>query len=308
MNDRIAKGMEQIESAILSFPNMLPENIDLSAFMDDEKTHRVKDAWQYREKLRELILGKGEAGLSMPWGGFHGNFEFRPAEMTIWTGYKGHGKSAVISQVLEHFMDKFGQKVFIISPEFPAHRVLYRLLIQSLKQKTPCSETLDAWLSAVKEQLWLYDQQSSLDPKDIPALCKYAINKLGVKHILIDSLMKCGIAPDDYGAQKRLVDLVQQVAHKSDAHIHLVAHARKGKSDGEIGGLHDVKGASEIADMAENVIIVWRNKEKELGGSDVTAPDAIVKVEAQRNGEGWIGKVPLFYNKHTFSFHDEGSL
>ena len=297
------KGRMQLESVIRDFPNMIPDSIDLTAFMEDEKTHRIKDAWQYREKLLELISGKGEHGLTTPWIGFNDRMEFRQAEMTLWAGFKGHGKSAAASQVLEHLMDKHGQKVFVVSPEFPAHRVLYRLLIQSISSRYPDIELLDQWLEVVKSQLWIYDQQKSLSPRDVPALCRYAIKKHGVNHILIDSLMKCGIAPDDYGEQKILVDAIQQVAHNSNCHIHLVAHLRKGKSDEEIGGLHDVKGASEIADLCENVIIVWRNKAQEISGG-TGEPDAVIKIEAQRNADGWIGKLPMTFDKHSMKYRE----
>lgn len=301
--DRAAKGREQLENAIVNFPNFVPDGIDLTAFMEDEKVHRIRDAWQYRDKLIEMLTGHGERGLSMPWVGFHGKMEFRPAEMTLWAGFKGHGKSAVVSQVLEHLMDKHRQKVFIISPEFPAHRVLYRLLVQSIEQRYPDAEMLDSWLIAVKEQLWIYDQQKSLSPRDVPALCRYAIEKHGAQHILIDSLMKCGIGPDDYSAQKQLVDTIQQIAHNSNAHVHLIAHLRKGKSDDEIGGLHDVKGASEIADLCENVIICWRNKKQEIS-QGTNEPDAVIKIEAQRNADGYIGKIPMSYDKHTMKFRE----
>jgi twinkle protein len=290
------KGRAALENAIVNFPNLVPDNIDLSAFMDEEKIHRIKSADKYRDKLIELIEGKGESGLSTPWSCFNGNIEFRESEMTLWAGYKGHGKSVVVSQVLEHFMDKHSQKVFIISPEFPPHRVLYRTLIQSLKTRYPDREHLDLWIEAISDQLWIYDQQKSLSPRDIPALCRYAIKQFGVKHILIDSLMKCGISPEDYGAQKQLVDQIQQVAHNTGCHIHLIAHLRKGKSDEEIGGLHDVKGASEIADLCENVIVVWRNKNKEINHIE-NEPDAVIKVEAQRNGDGWIGKKCFMFDK-----------
>lgn len=301
--DRAIKGREQLEGVIRNFPNMVPDSVDLSAFMDDEKIHRIRDAWHYRDKLIEMLAGHGESGNSMPWGGFHGKMEFRPAEMTLWGGFKGHGKSVMVSQVLEHLMDKFGQKVFIISPEFPAHRVLYRLLVQSIEQRYPDADLLDNWLKAVKEQLWIYDQQKSLSPSDVPALCRYAIKTHGVQHILIDSLMKCGVSPEDYGEQKKLVDTIQQVAHNSNAHIHLIAHLRKGKSDDEIGGLHDVKGASEIADLCENVIICWRNKKQEIA-QGCNEPDAVIKVEAQRNADGWIGKLPMSFDKHTMKFKE----
>jgi len=298
------KGKAQLESALLNFPNLVPETVDLTAFMSEEVIHKVKPASAYKDKLLELIEDNGERGLRSPWESLNGKFEFRESELTIWSGYKGHGKSLVISQVIEKFLTE-GQKVFIISPEFPPHRVLHRMLIQSFGIHEQSVSLAEKWIDAVTDQLWIYDQQSSLRPEDVSALCRYAVERLKVNHILIDSLMKCGIAPDDYARQKTLVDSVQQVAHRTKVHIHLVAHAKKsGNGDEKIGGLHDVKGGSDIADMAENVIMVWRNKAKEMGGSTIDAPDCIVKVEAQRNASGWIGLVPLFFNKTNFTFHE----
>lgn len=301
--NRSEKGRQQLESAIVNFPNMVPDTIDLSVFMDEEQIHRVKPASAYKAKLIELITGGGENGVKSPWGMFDGKFEFRQSEVTVWSGFKGHGKSLIISQVLERFISE-GQKVFIISPEFPAHRVLHRMLIQSLGVHNATEGVAVKWLEAVEANLWIYDQQSSLKPQDVPALCRYAVERLGVDHILIDSLMKCGMAPDDYARQKSMVDAVQQVAHRSKVHIHLVAHQRKGASDEKMGGNHDVKGASEIIDLVENHIVVWRNKAKELGGGKIEEPDCMVKVEAQRNGDGWIGCVPLYFKKSSYTFHE----
>lgn len=300
--NRSEKGKEQLENAILNFPNLIPDTIDLTAYMSEEQTHRIKPASAYKEKLLSLITGGGEKGVRSPWASLDGKFEFRESELTVWSGYKGHGKSLVISQVLEQFITK-GQKIFIISPEFPAHRVLHRMLIQSFGVHEQSVTLAEKWLDAVSDSLWIYDQQSSLQPQDVPALCRFAVERLGVHHILIDSLMKCGIAPDDYARQKVLVDSIQQVAHRTKVHIHLVAHAKKSQGgDEKIGGLHDVKGGSDIADMAENVIMVWRNKAKEMGGSTLDAPDCIVKIEAQRNADGWIGIVPLFFKRSNFTF------
>lgn len=303
MIDRAEKGREQLTSAIVNFPGMVPDGIDLSAFMADEQVHRVKPANAYKSKLLELITNGGEKGHPTPWASTDGKFEFRESELTIWSGAKGHGKSLALSQVLEKFISD-GKKVFIISPEFPPHRVLHRMLIQSLTFAGCNIAMATEWLDVVTGSLWLYDQQSSIKPQDVPALCRYAVERLKVDHILIDSLMKCGIAPDDYGSQKRLVDSVQQVAHNSKVHIHLVAHSRKGSGDEKIGGLHDVKGASEIADMAENVVLVWRNKAKELGGGKQEEPDCVIKIEAQRNGMGWIGTIPLYYDKRNMTFRE----
>lgn len=303
------KGREQIEAAILNFPNIVPPEIDLSAFMDEDEIVRVRDAGQYKEMVRNLILGKSDKGHSMPFTGMLGNFEFRPSEMTIWAGYKGHGKSSLIGQVLQHIMSEHEQKLFIISPEFPPHKVIHKLMVQFLNTRYPDQNSFDMFFEVMSKCLWVYDQQRSIRPETVVPLCRYAVENLGVKHILIDSLMKCGISPEDYGAQKKFVDRLQNVAHVHDCHIHMVAHARKGKDDGVIGSIHDIKGTSEIADMAENVIFVWRNKQKELHPKDEEKqrePDAIIKVEAQRNGDGWIGEVNLNYNKLNMTFSDWG--
>jgi len=292
------------QERLLNFKNILNEDIDLSKYLSEDKIARVATVKDFSIKLMDLISNKGEKGDALPWQSTHGKFLFRPQELTIWSGFKGHGKSLVISQMFETLLTS-EKKVFIISPEFPPHRVLHRMLLQSIgRHNINHSNALD-WLCAIENHIWLYDQQSSLTMLDVIALCRYAVEEHGVEHILIDSLMKCGIAPDDYGSQKKLVDHVQQIAHRNPVHIHLVAHARKGRDDGAVAGLHDIKGASEIADMAENIIIVWRNKQKEMGASgQIEAPDAIVKIEAQRNGDGWIGQVPLKFTKNNFSFQE----
>lgn len=296
-------GKEQIQAALLKFPNIIGEEIDLSAFVDEAEVRKIKHASAYADRLIAMMQDGGETGYASPWKGTEGKFEFRKSELTIWSGAKGHGKSLVISQVLENFISNT-QKVFIISPEFPPHRVLHRMMIQSLGVHNATPEVALRWIDAVDDYLWLYDQQRSLAANDVPLICRYAVEKFGVDHILIDSLMKLGIANDDYAGQKRMVDHIQNIAHKSNVHIHLVAHAKKGSADEKIGSLHDVKGASEIADMAENVLFVWRNKAKELGGGGIEEPDCIVKVEAQRNGDGWIGTIPLWFNKESFTFRE----
>jgi len=289
---------------LINFKNILSEEIDLTSWMHEEQKAKVAKVGVFAPKLLDMIVnGTGENGHPMPWESAKGKFCFRESELTIWTGFKGHGKSLVISQVFEKFLTD-EKKLFIISPEFPPHRVLHRMLIQSVGIHNVSFDMAWEWMKAIEDHIWLYDQQSSLKMLDVIALCRYAVEEHGVDHILIDSLMKCGIPPDDYGSQKKLVDYIQNIAHRNPVHIHLVAHARKGSSDKEMAGLHDVKGASEIADMAENVIVCWRNKQKELGGGKIEEPDAIVKIEAQRNGDGWIGSIPLRFNKNFFTFSE----
>lgn len=287
----------------LNFKNVIHENLDISKWMHEDQKSRVANAGHFLEGFMKTVWGEFDKGHSMPWNAADGKFSFREKEITVWTGFKGHGKSLVISQVFEKFVAD-QKKIFIISPEFPPHRVLHRMMVQGVGVHNLATEVAFQWLDAVNDYVWLYDQQSSLNPLEVIALCRYAVETYGVEHILIDSLMKCGIAPDDYAGQKKFVDTLQQVAHRNPVHIHLVAHARKAKDDSSLAGLHDIKGASDIVDLAENVLVVWRNKAKELGGGSADQPDCIVKVEAQRNGDGWIGTIPLWFKKETFTFHE----
>lgn len=301
--------MSALDRVMAMFPNRIQDNIDLKPYMDDSYKPRVKSAVEYQDDLAKRIRQRGS------WGDKTGfacdeNFRFRPREITIWTGYKGHGKSALLSQVLLGLLQQ-NRKVFVCSPEFPPVELLYRFIVQFLATDDPTEEEATGMLHAFAETLWLYDIQSSLKPNDVPALCRWVMENIKPDHIVIDSLMKCGLAPDDYPGQKKLVDAIQSVAHQNDVHIHLVAHARKGQSDDKPAKLHDIKGASEIADLAENVVSVWRNKPKEqaISRGDMSlqdAPDALFVIEAQRNCGGWVGTVPLNYERSAMLYFEEG--
>lgn len=295
------------------FPNLVPDSIDLSKYMEPSAKHRVRPADFYQDGVIRHLIGEGiPKGRNLPFKSMHGKFELRENEMTVWVGYKGHGKSALISQVFDHSMS-YNEPCFVISPEFTAVQLLLRMIFQRLRTREPGAEQLREWFDWASKRLWIYDQQASIKPDDVPPLCRFVCEEFGVKHILIDSLMKCGIAPDDYARQKQFVDQVQNVAHNNPVHIHLVAHARKAKDDAATPSLHDIKGGSEIADMVENVLVVWRNKPKEMAQSmnemaKVEEPDAILKVEAQRNAEGWVGSIPLNFHKRSMLFYEGGDV
>ena len=301
--------MNALDKIVEMFPGRIAGDIDLTEYRDDSYKVRVKEAREYRDELLKRLKQKEAYGDRT---GFNcdENFRFRPFELTIWTGFKGHGKSALLSQVLLKFMQS-GKKCFVVSPEFPPVELLFRFLVQCIGSSDPTEEEADVLLEFLSGSLWIYDVQASLKPGDVAPLCRWVMEHIKPDHIVIDSLMKCGIAPDDYASQKKLVDQIQSVAHQHPVHIHLVAHARKGSSDEHPAKLHDVKGASEIADMAENVVSVWRNKPKEKARSmgDTSKDeecDAMFVVEAQRNCGGWIGSMPLNFERSAMIFFEPG--
>ena len=119
------------------------------------------------------------------------------------------------------------------------------------------------------------------------AVGRYAASELGIKHVFIDSLMKVVGAVDDYTEQKRFVGDLAAFAMAFDCHVHLVAHARKGRDETDPLDKFDVKGAGEIVDQAHNAVLVQKN----LRAKDAGEVDQFVTVAKQRDGafEGTMG-------------------
>jgi twinkle protein len=170
---------------------------------------------------------------------------------------------------------------------------------QASGTRIPDPEFIREFLTIMGQGLYLYDHQGMVDRHKLEAAIRYASQEKGCKHFVIDSLMKCGIAEDDYNAQKDFVDQLCTVAKDTGTHIHLVAHSRKGKDEMTPPGKHDIRGGASISDQADNIIIVWRNKVKEdginQGKANHSDPDAVAICCKQRNGE-WEGALPLFFD------------
>jgi twinkle protein len=220
--------------------------------------------------------------------------------VTIWAGGNGSGKSLMTGQVALGLI-KQGQKVCIASFEMKPKITLKRMVRQfagkSLEStnyiQTPDSQKRDAYgrfKIFLDKKLYLYDQQGTVNSQMIEALCYHCATKLEVKHVFIDSLMKCVPGEDAYNEQKNFVDKLTAIARDHDIHIHLVHHIRKLNSEEIRPSKSDLRGSSAITDQVDNVLILWRNKKKqhdiERGEQvDPLIPDAWLMCEKQRNGE-----------------------
>ena len=145
----------------------------------------------------------------------------------------------------------------------------------------------------------MYDQQGTVKPERAIAVCRYFATKLNGTHIVIDSLMKCGIPEDDYNGQKRFIDELTSVARDRQIHIHVVHHSRKLSDENSPPGKMDAKGTGAITDQVDNCITVWRNKKKEAlqaKGIESDEPDALMIVDKQRHGE-WEGRIALWFDR-----------
>ena len=118
-----------------------------------------------------------------------------------------------------------------------------------------------AWMG----RLWFFDHVGNRDWRELIEVFKYAHRRFGVTQFVIDSLLKCGIAGDDFNGQRKFVEALTDFVGEYPVHVHLVAHARKSQDESRPPDKHDVKGSGDITDLVFNGVTVWRNKPKERG-------------------------------------------
>lgn len=235
----------------------------------------------------------------------------RPGEVTVWTGIAGHGKSVMLTQLMVDAMQR-GFKCAIASMEMRGEATLHRMLSQSEMNSAIEISNIEKILDWLAGRLWIYDIIGNVSPKKILELMEYSSARHGVNHFVIDSLMKCSVGSDDYDAQRIFLNDLCGFAKTHDCHVHLVAHARKGRDESESPGKLDVSGSANIINQADNILTVWRNKEKEQKRYDraisdeeaKTIPDAIVYCNKQReNGDEF--KKRMYYIKPVFRFYPQ---
>src|SRR5574343_792965 len=93
------------DSGATHFAGLFIHTIDLSQYLEPEASVSVRSASYFAERTIDILEGRMTAkGLPLPWAKAADKFAFRPGELTVWTGYKAHGKSMLLSQVLLYAM------------------------------------------------------------------------------------------------------------------------------------------------------------------------------------------------------------
>lgn len=297
---------------------VLADSIDWDAYVNDVDDGRadVRPASEFIDDLIEHMHAPQEqlAGCSTPWHTVENELRFRAGEVTLWGGVNGHGKSAVLGYAMLHAMAA-GERACIASMEMRPIATMERLGRQAACAEKPAPDYLRGFGRWTNDRLWLYNHVGTVQRDRMLAVSRYCRNELGVQHMVIDSMLKCGIAPDDYAGQKNFVDQLCAIARDTDLHIHLVHHARKGERESVVPDKFDIKGAGEITDLVDNVLIVHRNKLKEaklrkegLSDEDRAAAEAqadTVLICAKQRHHTWEGNVKLWFDPDSLQFRDQ---
>ena len=295
-------------------PLITPDTFDFQAYMAEaEPRAKVLNATAWRDALIESVRAGGQlSGAKLPWSKTHDHLRFRGGEVTLWQGINGHGKSQLLGQATLGFASQ-GERVCVASFEMKPISTLKRMLRQFAMNDRPGEAAVGKLMDWAKDRYWLYDQLGTVRPEMVYAVIRYCADQLRIKHIVIDSLMKCVRGEDDYNGQKDFVDMLTGLARDLDVHIHLVHHVRKGENEDKVPGKFDGKGSGAISDQVDQVLTVWRNKKKERtvekllrAGQTVDeetkkSPDAMLICDKNRHGE-WEGSVALWYHPQSLQY------
>jgi twinkle protein len=301
-------------------PMLSADDIDFAVYeRETDARQKVKPAREWVQELIDRINNpKPQKRAVMPWRKTHQLVQFRPGEVTVWGGANGNGKSLVTGQVGLSLCAQ-DEKVCVASFEMKPEKTLERMGRQwsgfnsndpafagSPEAKAALLDQYEQFRDWTEARLWLYDQQGTVSASQVCAVARYCAKELGVTQFFVDSLMKCVAGEDDYNGQKTFVDELTAIARDYRMHIHLVHHIRKPANESHMPSKYDYKGSGSITDQVDNVISVWRNKEKEKkrqAGGDVSEkdPDSKLICDKQRNGE-WEGVIGLWFDPNSQQF------
>lgn len=300
---------------------IIPANVDFSEwinFVGEQQSQEIHSAGYYEDLVLDRIRqGSGVLGDSMPWSKTHDKVGLREGELTLWAGYNGHKKSLLVGYVMMHLAKT--RRIAIASMEMPPAVTLYRMGCQAAgcAVSEAYYQKFSAWADP---RIAIYDQLDSVPPERILGFVHYAAKKLGCAHIVIDSLMKCGIAKDDTNGEKEFVDHLQWAAKSLKTHVHLICHMRKPADEKEpsMPTKYTIRGAGEISDIADNVFIVHSNMRKKnllqkrltntamtsADEEELTRPDQFLGIEKQRHAEFDMIRFGLWHNGYQFKSDD----
>lgn len=271
----------------------------------------LRPASHYVEDVIRAFYPEGgvEPGIGLPWSK-SSRLRFRPDELVIWTGINGHGKSQILGHAMLHAAQQ-GERICIASMELKPRNLLMRLTRQACAMNQPSPEYIRAVHDWYDGKFWLFDVTGNTRTDRLLDVFTYARKRYGITQFVVDSLMKLGMAEDDYKGQKAFVDALCDFKARHDCTVHLVAHNRKGEDERHAPGKLDVKGTGAITDLADTCLSVWRNKIKEEKMQKAKTdeereeqaehPDALLSCDKQRNGD-WEGKIALWFDRSSLQY------
>jgi twinkle protein len=289
------------------------DTLKFSALLEKSTTQDPEELKQASGYLDQVLAAfypahEREEGVRTPWHSVGDNLLFRPGELSILAGINGHGKSQIAGHMLlEAVRQEY--RCCVASMEFQAYRWLKRLTKQACAEDIPSPQKIRDAHEWYRDRLWVFDVVGNTKAARILEVFRYARRRYGITFFIIDNLAKCGIAEDDYRAQKDFIDTLTDFAKASQCHVMLLHHMRKSQDEKFHSGKMDIKGTGAITDMADTVMTIWRNKgrEERIRQGELAEVEreagARLSIEKQRNGDSE-PKIDLWFDLNSYQYHE----
>ncbi len=284
---------------------------EVSGYMERRESGehlKIKKPTEYIDEVEKYFSDDLTGGLELPFPKTAADYKVRLGEISLYTGFSGHGKSAFLNFIMLHLMKQ--EKTMIASFEMLPKATLGRMC-QQTGEAMPNSDYIKDFLGKLDNNLFLYDPQGETTSDKVIEVIYYCAEKLGVKLMVIDSLMKCGINEDDLNKQKSFANKLSVAARDLNIHLFLVAHSRKTANENESANKFDVAGSANLTNLVDNVFSIHRNKAREeevLNGSLDTEimnqPPCSVYLLKQRHGRGIETRWGFGFKPETFSYQE----
>lgn len=244
-------------------------------------------------RISDVVHGRGaREGVPLPWAGLQDKVRLRRGKFAVWAGINHHGKTAMLKQIALHLI-RSGERVCMASLEEDPEETMADIASLAMPDVDlrETDEYIDVACNWSAGKLWLYNQTKMMDPQRILALMAYAAKEKRCTHFILDSLMRTGIAQDDYDGQRIFCNHLTNYGSQLNLGIHLVHHIVK-VDESQVPGRESIRGTGAIVDQSDQTFIVWRdmNEDKAL-----EAPDGLLIVAKNRGRRplNWIGKIQM---------------
>ncbi len=254
-------------------------------------------------------------GFKLPWSKCGDSFVFRAGEVTVLTGVNSHGKSAGVGQMTVGVMMQ-GGKVCVASMESKPHKWSVKMLRQYCSMSNldiPSSrQKFDDMWQWFNESMFAYSSPGQGVCKDILEVFRYARKRYGVTFFVLDNLSALDVALDDYEGQRNFIQSLVHFAKTVNVHVLFVAHQRKPLAESAAGDRFGIKGSGALSDLADNVLIWWRNKAKEKrarAGEKIDHSEADVMLTCDKQRETGVERsFKLWFHFPTATFFENPEI
>jgi len=226
----------------------------------------IKDVWS---DVLDYWKNGTSTGFSTGFPLLDKHYTIRPGEMTIWTGYTGHGKSEFLDQLLINLAYNHDWNIGVCSLEnLPIKNHIGKLIskyngvpfhgINAMQE----SEVIEGMTFLEKRFNFIYPEEVTLD--NLLEIAKQLITRRGIKGFVIDPWNelehKRPLQQQETDYISESLSRVRRFARDNDVHIWIVAHPTKpikGKKL-EAPSLYDISGSANWANKADCGISVFR--------------------------------------------------